>query len=88
MAAALGVLVAAPLAHAQQSPPSPDPADPGAAVPQPVYDSALTGYTRTPQDNGVTPDKTWREVNEAVAPRPDHAAHPHHQNNTQAEAQR
>lgn len=73
--AAAGVLMLAPFAHAQQSTRLPDPADPGAAVPQPVYESALTAYSRTPQDSGVTPDKTWRQVNEAVAAAPGHAAH-------------
>lgn len=76
LAAAFGVLVAAPLAHAQQSSRSPDPSDPAVTVPQPVYESAMTGYSRQPRDGGPTPDKTWRQVNEAVAAAPGHGHAP------------
>lgn len=75
LAAAFGVLVAAPLAQAQQSSRSPDPSDPAVTVPQPVYESAMTGYSRQPREGGATPDKTWRQANEAVAAAPGHAAH-------------
>ncbi len=75
LAATFGALLATPLAHAQPPARTPDPSDPGAAVPQPAYASALTGYSRLPRDEGATPDKTWRQVNEAVAAAPGHAAH-------------
>lgn len=68
LAAVLGLL-AAPLAHAQQSPRSPDPADPNLAVPAPVYASAFAGPARSPQDSGLTPDKTWRRMNDALTER-------------------
>jgi hypothetical protein len=77
MLLAVGVLMAAPFAHAQQTSRTPDPADPNVEVPPPVYESALTGYTRAPKDSAVTPDKTWRQVNDALATEP--AAHQHHQ---------
>lgn len=67
LATALGMLMAVPLAHAQQSSRLPDPLDPGVAVPQPVYESAIAGYSRLPQNSIATPDKTWRQVNDAVA---------------------
>ncbi len=76
--AAVGVLMAAPFAHAQHSSRAPDPADPGVAVPQPVYQSAMSGYSRLPQDSATSPDKTWRQMNEAVAEAPAHAAHAGH----------
>ncbi|MDK6076030.1 hypothetical protein [Massilia varians] len=73
--AAAGVLMAAPFAHAQQSSRAPDPADPGVAVPQPVYRSAVSDYSRLPLDSATSPDQTWRQMNEAVAEAPAHAAH-------------
>ncbi|MFN3791129.1 MAG: hypothetical protein ACK4S9_13560 [Massilia sp.] len=76
--AAAGVLMAAPLAHAQQSSRAPDPADPEVAVPQPVYQSAMAGYSRLPQDSATSPDKTWRQMNEALAEGPGHGAHGAH----------
>ena len=75
MMAAAGVLMAAPCAHAQQASRSPDPADPAVAVPPPVYQSALSGYSRQPQEKEASPDKTWRRLNDALAAGPAHAAH-------------
>lgn len=75
MMAAAGVLMAAPCAHAQQASRSPDPADPAVAVPPPVYQSAMSGYSRRPQEKDASPDKTWRQLNDALAAGPAHAAH-------------
>lgn len=75
LASALGILLAVPFAHAQQSPRQPDPLDPGVAVPQPVYESAIAGYSRLPQNGAATPDKTWRQANDAVAGGAGHEAH-------------
>lgn len=75
MMAAAGVLMAAPCAHAQQSPRSPDPADPAVAVPPPVYQSAMSGYSRPSQEKDASPDKTWRQSNDALAAGAAHAAH-------------
>ena len=75
LASALGILMAVPFAHAQQSPRQPDPLDPGVAVPQPVYESAIAGYSRLPQNSAATPDKTWRQANDAVAGGAGHGAH-------------
>ena len=74
LASALAFLLAGPFAHAQQSPRQPDPLDPGVAVPPPVYESAIAGYSRLPQKSAATPDKTWRQLNDAVAGRVDGAA--------------
>lgn len=73
--AAAGVLMAAPCSHAQQSPRSPDPADPAVAVPPPVYQSAMSGYSRLPKEKDASPDKTWRQLNDALAAGPAHAPH-------------
>ena len=77
LAAILGVLLAAPLAAlAQQSLRTPDPADPGAAVPPIVYESAFSRPAAAPQDGQPTPDKAWRAANDAVASGPaGHGAH-------------
>lgn len=75
LASALVILMAVPLAHAQQSPCLPDPLDPAVAVPQPVYESAIAQYSRAPKHGGVTPDKTWREANDVVAGGTGHTAH-------------
>lgn len=75
LATALGILMAVPFAHAQQSSRQPDPLDPGVAVPQPVYESAIAGYSRLPQNGAATPDKNWRQVNDAVAGEAGHATH-------------
>lgn len=74
LASALGILLAVPFAHAQQSAHQPDPLDPGVAVPQPVYESAIAGYSHLPQKSAATPDKTWRQANDAVAGGAGHAA--------------
>jgi hypothetical protein len=74
LATALGILMAVPFAHAQQSSRQPDPLDPGVAVPQPVYESAIAGYSRLPQNGAATPDKTWRQANDAVAGGAGHGA--------------
>lgn len=79
-AAILGVLLAAPLAAlAQQSPRTPDPADPAAAVPPIVYESAFSRPAAAPRDGQPTPDKAWRAANDAVASAPSgHAGHAEH----------
>lgn len=67
-AAALGALLAVPLASlAQQSSRTPDPADPAAAVMPIVYESAFIRPAQPAQDRQPTPDKTWRAANDAVA---------------------
>lgn len=72
---AFGTLLAAAVhAHAGQPSPAPDPADPAAAVPATVYQSALAGYTPAPKD-APTPDKAWRGANATVAGQPGHAGH-------------
>lgn len=75
MMAAAGVLMAAPCVHAQQASRSPDPADPAVAVPPPVYQSAMSGYSRLPKEKDASPDKTWRRLNDGLAAGPAHAAH-------------
>ncbi|GAB3378795.1 hypothetical protein [Massilia agri] len=75
LATALAVLMAVLPAHAQQSSSLPDPLDPGVAVPQPVYESAIVGYSSLPQDSHATPDKNWRQLNDVVANGAGHAAH-------------
>lgn len=81
LAAILGVLLAAPLAAlAQPSLRTPDPADPGAAVPPIVYESAFSRPAVAPQGGQPTPDKAWRAANAAVAASPAaHAGHAAHQ---------
>jgi hypothetical protein len=72
---AFGTLLAAALhAHAGQPTRAPDPADPAAAVPPTVYQSAMTGYTPAPKDVPA-PDKAWRAANATVAGQPGHAGH-------------
>lgn len=56
-------------AAAQETPP--DPANPAAAVPKPVYHSAFTGYR--PWTEPVT--ARWREANEEVRQLGGHASH-------------
>ena len=73
--AAAGVLMAAPSAHAQQASRAPEPSDPGVPVPQAVYQSAMSGYSRAQQDGATSPDKTWRQMNDAVGAGPAHAGH-------------
>ena len=83
-AAVHGVLLAAlgaPFAaHAQQSSPAANPADPAAPVPALVYVSAIQKAER-PADAGQSPDKVWRAANDALAaapqPAPVHADHHH-----------
>ncbi|MEN3275731.1 MAG: hypothetical protein V7631_1521 [Massilia sp.] len=79
-AAILGVLLAAPLAALAQQPlRTPDPADPGAAVPPIVYESAFSRPAAAPQDGQPTPDKAWRAANDAVASAAsEHAGHAGH----------
>ena len=85
-AAGYGVLLAAlgaPFAaHARQSGPAANPADPAAPVPALVYVSAFPDAPRA-ADAARTPDKLWRAANDALiaAPQPAvaHAEH-HHQN--------
>lgn len=75
---AFGALLAAmPAAQAQQPVRTPDPADPSAAVPATVYQSALAGYTPAPKD-APSPDKAWRAANDTVAGQPGHGAHGAH----------
>ena len=76
LAAAFGVLLAAPLgALAQQSFPAPDPADPHAAVPPVVYESAIARPAQSTRDAQPTPDKAWRAANDALAAPSGHAGH-------------
>ena len=76
LAAAFGVLLAAPLgALAQQSFPAPDPADPHAAAPPIVYKSAIPHPAQPAQDAQPTPDKAWRGANDALAAPSGHAGH-------------
>lgn len=80
-AAVYGVLLAAfgaPFAaHAQQSSPAANPADPAAPVPALVYVPALQEAPRT-ADAGQTPDKLWRAANDALVAAPDHGGHAGH----------
>lgn len=73
--AAAGVLMAAPSAHAQQASRAPEPSDPTVAVPQAVYQSAMSDYSRALPDSTTAPDKTWRQMNDAVGAGPAHAGH-------------
>lgn len=72
--AALGVPFAA---HAQQSGPAANPADPAAPVPALVYASAFQNASR-PADAAQTPDKVWRAANDALSAVPDHGGHAGH----------
>jgi hypothetical protein len=74
-AAISGALLAAPFsALAQPTTPAADPADPRAAVPPVVYESAIARPpARKPE--ALTPDKAWRSANDTVAGAPGHAAH-------------
>lgn len=77
-AATIGLLLALPFCvHAQQSQRQADPADPGAAVPPTVYESAFTASPKQ-QHEHPTPDKAWRAANEAVAGAQGHAGHGAH----------
>ncbi|GAB4113977.1 MAG: hypothetical protein Fur0014_16690 [Rubrivivax sp.] len=58
---AVALLIAAPLAPAQDGPRRTDPLDPEARVPAVVHRSALAGYR--PLDDRRVP---WREANETV----------------------
>ena len=79
LAAAIGAVLVLPMyAHAQQSRPLPDPADPAVAVPPTVYESVITSRSPAPQDAQATPDKSWRAANDAVAGAPGHAGHGAH----------
>ncbi|QOY92570.1 hypothetical protein IM543_13175 [Massilia sp. UMI-21] len=89
LAAVLGVLAAAPFAHAQQAsrPSDPgDPADPTLAVPRPEYVSAFApafaDHAPLQQDSGATPDKTWRRMNDALTEKPAEATHAAHASQT------
>ena len=76
LAAAFGVLLAAPLgALAQQSFPAPDPADPHAAAPAIAYESAIARPAQPAQEAQPTPDKAWRAANDALAAPSGHAGH-------------
>lgn len=79
--AVYGVLLAAfgaPFAaHAQQSSPVANPADPAAPVPALVYVSAFQHAPR-PADADQTPDKVWRAANDALVAPPDHGGHAGH----------
>ncbi len=72
--AALGALLHALGAEAQQPSRTPDPTDPSVAVPATVYQSALTGFTPA-EKTTATPDKSWRAANDVVAGQPGHAGH-------------
>ncbi len=71
---ALGALLHALGAQAQQPSRTPDPTDPSVAVPATVYQSVLTGYAPAEKDT-PSPDKSWRAANDAVAGQPGHASH-------------
>lgn len=75
--ATIGALLAVPvIALAQQTPSPADPADPRAAVPPAVYESAMANNSRPePDNNPVTPDKVWRMANDTVAAAQGHAGH-------------
>ena len=67
--AAIGALLAAPLAAQPQR--AADPADPGAAVAPLVYESVIAAAPR--QDSAAaTPDKRWRAANDAIGGQPGH----------------
>jgi len=80
-AAVHGVLLAAfgaPFAaHAQQSGPAANPADPAAPVPALVYASAFQDAPRAAVA-AQTPDKLWRAANDALSAAPDHGGHAGH----------
>lgn len=79
LAAAIGALLVLPMqAHAQQSRPLPDPADPTVAVPPTVYESVVSSPAPAAPDGQATPDKIWRAANDAVAGMPSHAGHGAH----------
>lgn len=56
-------LLALACAASAQTPPRPDPLDPGAMVPRAVHNSPLAGYRRP----GDAAAGDWRAVNDAVA---------------------
>ena len=73
--AAIGALLAAPLAAQaqppQRAPASANPADPNAAVAPLVYESVIAAAPR--QDSAAaTPDKRWRAANDAIGGQPGH----------------
>ena len=73
--ATIGALLALPFAAlAQASTRQADPADPHVAVPPVVYESIIGGPPASGQAE-VTPDKSWRAANDAVAGTQDHAGH-------------
>lgn len=76
-AATVGALLAVPVfVLAQQAPRAADPADPRAAVPPAVYESAIPAISRpAPEHGDATPDKLWRSANATVAGAPGHAGH-------------
>lgn len=79
LAAAIGALLVLPMyAHAQQSRPLPDPADPAVAVPPTVYESVIARSSPAPQGDHATPEKSWRAANDAVAEAPGYAEHGAH----------
>ncbi|MBQ5939479.1 hypothetical protein [Massilia sp. AB1] len=65
--AAIGALLAAPLAAQPQR--AADPADPGAAVAPLVYESVIA---TPPVQDAATPDKRWRAANDTVGGQPGH----------------
>lgn len=65
--AAIGALLAAPLAAQPQR--AADPADPDAPVAPLVYESVIVA---PPAQDSTTPDKRWRAANETVAGAPGH----------------
>lgn len=69
------LLAALPGAYAGARAPRPDPADPGVAVPAPVYASAMKDYAPAVKDGGPTPDRAWRAANDAVGGQNPHAGH-------------
>jgi hypothetical protein len=74
-AAISGALLAMPLsALAQPTTPVADPADPRAAVPPVVYESAIAAPLAR-QADAPTPDKLWRAANDTVAGAQGHAGH-------------
>lgn len=78
-AAVVGALLVLPMyAHAQQSRPLPDPADPAVAVPPTVYEPLISRPSSAPQDGQPTPDKSWRAANDAVGGASNHAGHDGH----------
>ncbi len=71
----IAAFAALPLtAIAQQNQLPADPADAQAAVPAPVYTSAMQDYQNV-QDHTDSPDQVWRTANQEMAALGGHAGH-------------